>query len=661
MVDHSRKLSLLCVLVLLLLLLLILHLWSSRRARVVPCKWKLTRSSKHPACKGGMGAGDDEADMFMYGGMGGGGECSFPSDTPCYDPALYAHLPPHLQPLPDDDNWQPPPSTFDLAHGSTQSISDSGVWVRDQRPRQGPMTSLLFDGLQQGMCPLLDLQLSSGGRPAASRTLIINPASRSEGDASVGQSARRPGGASLQTTAALANTNIHAVPTVTRPSARVRASSEGREAHVVDDIIAKETTWRTKTTKSMMEPWPKTKSQKKTSARKPAPKGRAKGKAKDGDGESGGGRIIWSLDDSIALVRCKREQDETLAAAGHNFARMKTKQWKWTDIGKRMEVLGVNREWDVCMKRWENIFSWYKKVQWREKESGLQSFFTLTPKERADKGYKFQMDRRLYEAIHAGQHGNQTIHPPNVVDTRASEKLGANNGGMGETSASDNGDGEAGKGCASRSSSGMKFTKRKNARQQAFEAVTDVMSTHSIVVADSVDRASKRQCDVLQRQCDIMEREVKVEETQCGVMDAGQRMLCDALLKIAEALSRPRGNSHGREMEFDHHVNHEDFRYYKVDANAVTCLAVVVGFGFGRRALREVIMHITRVGTAVPTRFVGGVDVLAEMVRMMITNFAMEFRDRLHRPATYTVVLHEPFEQREDLHGDIDILRKGMF
>ncbi|GBG79955.1 hypothetical protein CBR_g30217 [Chara braunii] len=316
MADHAGKLSLLCLLVLLLLLLLILHLWSSRRAKVVPRKRKPTRSSKHPVCKGGMGGGGNGADMFMDGVLGGGDEGCFPSDTPRYDPALYAHLPPHLQPLPDDENWQPPPSTFDLTHGSTQSISDSGVWVRDQRPRQGPMTSLLLDELHQRMCPPLDLQLSSGGRPVASRTLIINPASRSEGDVSVGQSVRRPGAASLQPTAAPANTNIHAGPTVTRPAARVRASSEGRQANVVGDIIAKVSTMCATSDKDgsggggadckivedaaaddveeeddevdAEEPWPTTKSQKKTPARKPAPKGRGKGKAKEAGGESGG-------------------------------------------------------------------------------------------------------------------------------------------------------------------------------------------------------------------------------------------------------------------------------------------------------------------------------------------------------------------------------------
>ncbi|GBG81335.1 hypothetical protein CBR_g32009 [Chara braunii] len=165
--------------------------------------------------------------------------------------------------------------------------------------------------------------------------------------------------------------------------------------------------------------------------------------------------------------------------------------------------------WDVCMKRWENIIGWYRKVLDQEESSGLQSFFTLTPKR-----YKFQMDRRLYDATHGMQHGSQTAHPPNLLGTGAPKQQGgggrkARGGVGGETSASENCEGAVGDGYRSRLSSGGKMTKRKNARQHAFEAITEVMHAHSKVVAESIDRASKRQCDVLQRQCDIMEREVK--------------------------------------------------------------------------------------------------------------------------------------------------------
>ncbi|GBG61405.1 hypothetical protein CBR_g20436 [Chara braunii] len=68
-------------------------------------------------------------------------------------------------------------------------------------------------------------------------------------------------------------------------------------------------------------------------------KSRRKSKAGDGgpgDGEEGGGRNAknWGLDDSLVLVRCKRDQDDYMSGQGSNFARMKTKTWKWNDIAK---------------------------------------------------------------------------------------------------------------------------------------------------------------------------------------------------------------------------------------------------------------------------------------------------------------------------------------
>ncbi|GBG81981.1 hypothetical protein CBR_g34161 [Chara braunii] len=312
--------------------------------------------------------------------------------------------------------------------------------------------------------------------------------------------------------------------------------AESREANVVEHIIARVSTMRAtsdgdgggegrvddmcedvneveeeKEEEEEMEDEvpPPSSGRKKTPAKKATLKGWGKGKA------GSEGRTIWNLDDSLTLVRCKRDQDEALEAAGHNFMCMKNKEWKWTDVANRMGALGLKRDWDQCMKRWENIFSWYKKVQLRE-ESGKQSFFTLTPKQRNEQGYKFQMDRRLFEAIDAGQHGNQTIHPPNLVDTGVSQLQGGGNGGGGETSASEN------------------------------------------------------------------------EET-------------------------------GR------------------------------GEGSGSRS------------SGVPNRWTGGVDVTGDMVRMLVSVLAKEFEERLHRPSTFRVVVNAPLEPKDDLQGDVRILRDDIF
>ncbi|GBG72737.1 hypothetical protein CBR_g12304 [Chara braunii] len=280
-------------------------------------------------------------------------------------------------------------------------------------------------------------------------------------------------------------------------------------------------------------------------------RGKAKGKDKEGNtnGEGSGSRVRgnWSLNESLVLVRCKRDQNDYFANVGTNFARMKTKDQKWMDIAKRMEKERVRRDGEQSMKRWENIFGWYRKVWDREKDSGLQSYFLMTTKARKEKGYRFNLDHTLYDAIHIMQGNNQAVHPPNLVDTsntqgqqsqQGEQGQAAAGGGEADTSASENWGADTGDGCGSTSFSNGIQGKRKNVRQLAFEAVTDVMKTHSTVVAESLDRASKRQCDVLQRQCDIMEREARTQERQCEVLDVGHRMLCDALLKIASALAR---------------------------------------------------------------------------------------------------------------------------
>ncbi|GBG61926.1 hypothetical protein CBR_g26089 [Chara braunii] len=507
----------------------------------------------------------------------GGGCDQRSSGMPRFDPALYAHLPSWQKPLPDGESWEPPSSAVPLAYGSTQSISDCRMQRPDLRQRQGPMTSLLMHGQQQGMGPPLKLQLSSGGQATVSRTLLVNPSGLSQGEPSIGCEGRRSITVRVQQPAFPVNYGGVGGPLPRVPgggrgtAATTGGQAESREANVVEHIIAHVSTMRATSDgdgggeggvdddmcedvdeveeeeeeeeEMEDEVLPPSSGHKKTPAKKATLKGRGKGKA------GSGGRTIWNLDDSLTLVRCKRDQDEALAAAGHNFARMKNKEWKWTDVANHMGALGVKRDWDQCMKWWENIFSWYKKVQLRE-ESGKQSFFTLTPKQRNEEGYKFQMDRRLFEAIDVGQHGNQTIHPPNLVDTGLSQLQGGRNGGGGETSASENGETGGGGGI----------------RKQ--------------------------------------------------IIRSGCRR---------------------------------------------TCLQLAVHLGFAHRLLRDVVIFVTKIGSAVPNRWTGGVDVTGDMVRMLVSVLAKEFEERLHCPSTFRVVVDAPLEPRDDLHGNVRILRGDVF
>ncbi|GBG69325.1 hypothetical protein CBR_g4021 [Chara braunii] len=446
-------------------------------------------------------------------------------------------------------------------------------------------------------------------------------------------------------------------------------------------------------------------------------RGKAKGKDKEGDtndeGGGSGARGNWSLNESLVLVQCKRDQDDYFANAGTNFSRMKTKDQKWMDIAKRMEKEGVRRDGEQCMKRWENIFRWYRKVWDREKDSGLQSYFLMTTKARKEKGYKFNLDRTLYDAIHIMQGNNQAVHPLNLVDTgnaqgqqsqQGEQSQAAAGGGEADTSASENRGADTGDGCGRRSSSNDIQGKRKNARQLAFEAVTDVMKTHSTVVAESVDRASKRQCDVLQRQCDIMEREARTQERQCEVLNVGQRMLCEALLKIVgnseiargghrgvvvtevdighrncvgvrrcesmdiqmalrgRVLGRTitfyemrhrQGEKDGRLFDFVGEVTGQEVGHYEVDANGDTILNVVVALGYVDDMLREVVGYTTKVGRAIPDRWEGGVDVLDDIVDLLMSNIANEHDDLMTVPADFRVWPDPPLHDRPGLRGEI--------
>ncbi|GBG69120.1 hypothetical protein CBR_g3818 [Chara braunii] len=210
---------------------------------------------------------------------------------------------------------------------------------------------------------------------------------------------------------------------------------------------------------------------------------------------------------------------------------MKTKEWKWLDIEKRMEAQGVMRTSSKCRKRWENMFMWYKHILDNHEDlSGMATFWKLTAKQRREKGFKFFLDRELWDAIHAGQDGNQTINPTNLADTGKRPVDNADSEGEeGEDMSTD---------CAS-TSQGSRHGKKKTAREQAFAVVGEVMKEHSAVVAESVDRASKRQCEFMDRQCTVLERELDIHERQLQLADVGQKLLCDALMKIAEALSKP--------------------------------------------------------------------------------------------------------------------------
>ncbi|GBG62497.1 hypothetical protein CBR_g30816 [Chara braunii] len=289
--------------------------------------------------------------------------------------------------------------------------------------------------------------------------------------------------------------------------------------------------------------------------------GRSGGRGGRGGASDDGGKSVtyWSTDDQLRLVRCKREQDMHLAGLGHYYGWMRTEEWKWDDIAKRMANMGTSKEVDDCSRKWDNLFQNYKKIQRFQGKSGEADFFRLANKEREEDNFKFRMERVLYNEIHASMLVNHTIFPPNIADTGSLEvvQLPRRGVGGGESVGSEaGGDGSADDRSSARDSgqnagSGAGGGKRKNARQQTFEAITEVMDRHGQLMASTIDSLSKRQCSILTRQCDILEQEVAVQRAHYAASDETYKMMCHAHMEIVAAIRgrkamSPRGGGGSR-------------------------------------------------------------------------------------------------------------------
>ncbi|GBG93466.1 hypothetical protein CBR_g70975, partial [Chara braunii] len=283
-----------------------------------------------------------------------------------------------------------------------------------------------------------------------------------------------------------------------------------------------------------------------TARKGPAAKSRRNKKMDDDTGRSNGegGRNFWSVGDTIALVRARRDQDLYIAGMGTSFARMKTREWKWEDVRARLQSMGVTRDVVDCGKKWDNLMQQFKKVHKFQNLSGGKDYFKLASKERRSEGFSFVMDRSVYDEMEAMTEGDHTIHPKNLADTGAAGgvQMPAGAGAAGDTMGSEGGgdavDEEQGSTRDSTFSagSGGGYGKRKNMRQQTIEVVADVMDKHDALMASTMDSASKRQCSMMSRQCDILESEVEVQRKHYAAADEANKMMSEALMEIAKAI-----------------------------------------------------------------------------------------------------------------------------
>ncbi|GBG84052.1 hypothetical protein CBR_g37928 [Chara braunii] len=222
---------------------------------------------------------------------------------------------------------------------------------------------------------------------------------------------------------------------------------------------------------------------------------------------------------------------------------MKSRTWKWNDIEKRLVKAGVT------IRKAEE-----PAVQIRAQIHGTigeaKFLHTNTGGEEGER-FDFRMDERVYSEMNAMSKADHTIHPTNLADTGAAGgvKMVGPGGGRNESVASEGcGDGQDDDQGSTRDStfncgSAGGGGKRKNVRQQTFDAIADVMDKHGKLMATTVDNASKRQCLVLTRQSDILEREVEVQKQHYEKADLGNLMMCNAFLEIAKAIRKERRDS----------------------------------------------------------------------------------------------------------------------
>ncbi|GBG64176.1 hypothetical protein CBR_g40876 [Chara braunii] len=81
------------------------------------------------------------------------------------------------------------------------------------------------------------------------------------------------------------------------------------------------------------------------------------------------------------------------------------------------------------------------------------------------------------------------------------------------------------------------FGKRKNMRQKTFEALTECMEKHWMLMATTMGSASKRQCSIQLRQCEAMDAKVEVLRKHYEASDDVSKLMCQALLEIAKAIA----------------------------------------------------------------------------------------------------------------------------
>ncbi|GBG77717.1 hypothetical protein CBR_g24164 [Chara braunii] len=499
-------------------------------------------------------------------------------------PSPYEGLPPHLQPLPDSDEGEAEVDvsrTVPLGSGSTQEWTGSQLYDRRPAKYGQSFTSLLHEGAEEEEClPPIDLTfgLQSGSPSSATRTVVVNPHPDDDaGQVTLGGRGTRGGAAAEVTsgkttawprTQATSRARIwkevrkelrrQQEDSITQGVQRLRVGERSEQADVVGGVgdvwtttdefqcdVEEDDTADVFPVRAPNMGGRGGRGRASTTAVRRRTRSSAGSTDAEGEGDGEGGRNFWSVEHMVSLIRAKRDQDAQLQASGHSFTRMRSREWKWLDVRKRLLKVGIDRPADKCGKKWDNLMQHFKKVHLFMGTSGREDFFQLTSQQRADKGFNFTMDRAMYDEIKGAKERSHTVSPTNVADiggaggVQLASAQSAPRESVGDGDAAADGideDDTSARGGSHTSGSPAGLGKRKNVRKQTFDALAESMDKHGVLMASTMESASKRQCSIPIRQCEAIEAEVEIQKQHCAASTEVSKLMCQALLEIAKAI-----------------------------------------------------------------------------------------------------------------------------
>ncbi|GBG75920.1 hypothetical protein CBR_g21162 [Chara braunii] len=475
-------------------------------------------------------------------------------------PSLHEGLPPHLQPLPDSDEGESDVDvsrTVPLGSGSTQEWTGSQLYDRRGTKYKQSFTSLLHEGALEVEClPRVDLTfgLRSGSPSSATRTAIVNP--HPDDDAGqvtlVGRGTR--GG--------------------TAPQEMSEKTREWPTAQVTCGPLVPRSTGGCPQWMHLPSALPGGRDD----VRRPVQRG-VTYEDFPFEGAHGDGRRLWKE----SRQELRRQQEESITQ-GVQRLRVGEQPRKRTGLagevtrGQTLTKLSATLRTTTavtcsrCMRRTWVAGAAEAGVRRAQRGGGrsrrqLLLMWKLRGRERVAEisGFNFNMDRAMYDEIKGAKERSHTISPTSVADTGGAggvqlpsaqsatlKSVGDGDGG----GDGNNEDDSSAWGGSQTTDSPAAFGKRKNVRQQTFEALTECMEKHGALMASTMESASKRQCETMEsaskrqcsiqlRQCEALEAEVEVQKQHCTVSNESVRPPSSSVL-VFSPMTNNRNSDKGK-------------------------------------------------------------------------------------------------------------------